>query len=686
MGIKIRPRCFFDIGISNVLVGRVVVELFSDICPKTCENFRCLCTGEKGLGKGTQKPLHYKGCLFHRIVKDFMIQGGDFSEGNGRGGESIYGGFFEDESFTIKHNKEYLLSMANRGKDTNGSQFFITTKPSPHLDGVHVVFGHVISGQEVVQTMENQKTDPNSKPYADVKILNCGELIPKSKAKKERKKEKAGSSSSGNSSDSQSSSESSSDSEESGAESKKEKKKVQHVYRSDAENAEEKEQEDLVTSTVRPEEIPPVPENRFLMRRSPQAVQRSDENDQRKREDRPRHNMGYNSQSAYQRRFVVTTRSGRKIKGRGPRLCHRNRFRRSETPPHWRQEMQRQRMRAVTGERWIKGDKSELSEQKNEETKAPKQERRTSSTQDEHAAESKKDKKTRSRRSKSKENDAVEKEKHSKHKAKKKEKSRSRSRDKKRSKSREKAHKNKSEHKRGRSRSKEKTVHKKEDESEPDQSKDKSKDHESHKTHKEGPKGEPGERTVQVIRQPSKSLSKERSATKDESRSRSRNKDRRGPEGSKDKEEKREKDKERGRERSSKERPHNSERENRRRGGSKDKDRRSKSPDRSKTRDSHRGRRSRSRSHRRDRSRERSSHRKDRSRERANQRRRRSSSSSDSDKAAKRRRERSPDSTKRGSYSSRSKDKRSPARPDSTKGRGRKDGKKKHSSSSSDSD
>uniref|UniRef100_A0AAQ5ZVK2 Peptidyl-prolyl cis-trans isomerase n=1 Tax=Amphiprion ocellaris TaxID=80972 RepID=A0AAQ5ZVK2_AMPOC len=82
MGIKVqRPRCFFDIGISNVLVGRVVVELFADICPKTCENFRCLCTGEKGIGKGTQKPLHYKGCLFHRVVKDFMIQGGDFSEG-----------------------------------------------------------------------------------------------------------------------------------------------------------------------------------------------------------------------------------------------------------------------------------------------------------------------------------------------------------------------------------------------------------------------------------------------------------------------------------------------------------------------------------------------------------------------------------------------------------------------------
>uniref|UniRef100_A0AAX7VSB8 peptidylprolyl isomerase n=1 Tax=Astatotilapia calliptera TaxID=8154 RepID=A0AAX7VSB8_ASTCA len=365
MGIKVqRPRCFLDIGISNVLVGRIVVELFADICPKTCENFRCLCTGEKGIGKGTQKPLHYKGCLFHRIVKDFMIQGGDFSEGNGRGGESIYGGFFEDESFAVKHNKEYLLSMANRGKDTNGSQFFITTKPSPHLDGVHVVFGHVISGQEVIQTMESQKTDPNSRPYAEVKVLNCGELIPKSKGKR------ASSSSSSSSSDSESSSESSSESEESEKESKKRKKKAkkqkekpkEDKKKSEAESAEEKEQDELVTSTVRPEEIPPIPENRFLMRISPQIAQKPKEEvnkDQRNKDERPR-------QSLFIFTRLVMTRSGRKIKGRGPRRYRtpsrsrsrsRDRFRRSETPPHWRQEMQRQRMRAVTGERWIKGDR-----------------------------------------------------------------------------------------------------------------------------------------------------------------------------------------------------------------------------------------------------------------------------------------------------------------------------------------
>uniref|UniRef100_A0A8C6MTT8 Peptidyl-prolyl cis-trans isomerase n=1 Tax=Mus spicilegus TaxID=10103 RepID=A0A8C6MTT8_MUSSI len=144
----------------NLAALQVVFELFSHVRPKTCENFR----------KSTQK-----------VVKDFMVQGGDFSEGNGRGGESIYGGFFEDESFAVKHSKEFLLSMANRGKDTNSSQFFIATKPTPHLDGHHVVFGQVISGQEVVREVKNKKTDAASKPFAEVRILSCGELIPTSK-------------------------------------------------------------------------------------------------------------------------------------------------------------------------------------------------------------------------------------------------------------------------------------------------------------------------------------------------------------------------------------------------------------------------------------------------------------------------------------------------------------------------
>uniref|UniRef100_A0A3B5Q595 Peptidyl-prolyl cis-trans isomerase n=1 Tax=Xiphophorus maculatus TaxID=8083 RepID=A0A3B5Q595_XIPMA len=144
------------------VVGRIVFQLFSDVCPKTSKNFLCLCTGKK--------KLCYKGSTFHRVVKNFMIQGGDFTEGTGRGGESIYGGYFEDENFILKHDKAFLLSMANRGKNTNGSQFFI----------VHVVFGLVISGFEVIKKIEGLKTDSASRPYADVRVVDCGQLITKS--------------------------------------------------------------------------------------------------------------------------------------------------------------------------------------------------------------------------------------------------------------------------------------------------------------------------------------------------------------------------------------------------------------------------------------------------------------------------------------------------------------------------
>ncbi|KAJ6633469.1 41 kDa peptidyl-prolyl cis-trans isomerase, partial [Pseudolycoriella hygida] len=129
-----RIRCFFDINLGGLPAGRVVFELYPDITPKTAENFRALCTGEMGIGKTTEKPLHYKGVVFHRVVKNFMIQSGDFSANNGTGGESIYGGTFDDENFQLKHDKPFLLSMANRGKGTNGSQFFITTQPASHLD------------------------------------------------------------------------------------------------------------------------------------------------------------------------------------------------------------------------------------------------------------------------------------------------------------------------------------------------------------------------------------------------------------------------------------------------------------------------------------------------------------------------------------------------------------------------
>ncbi|KAJ5153091.1 Peptidyl-prolyl cis-trans isomerase D [Penicillium canariense] len=169
-----RSRVFFDIQIGDQKAGRVVFELFNDVVPKTADNFRALCTGEKGLG--TQgKPLTYKGSIFHRVIKQFMIQGGDFTAFNGTGGESIYGEKFPDENFDLKHDRPFLLSMANSGPGTNGSQFFVTTVPTPHLDGKHVVFGEVINGKSIIRKIENMETEAD-KPKSDVTVVDCGEL------------------------------------------------------------------------------------------------------------------------------------------------------------------------------------------------------------------------------------------------------------------------------------------------------------------------------------------------------------------------------------------------------------------------------------------------------------------------------------------------------------------------------
>eukprot|EP01133_Synstelium_polycarpum_P000215 gene215-263_t len=175
--IMVNARTFFDIEIDGRPIGRVVFELFTDTVPKTADNFRALCTGEKGVSEKTQLKLHYKGTPFHRIIKNFMCQGGDFQNKNGTGGESIYGRRFEDENFKMKHTEPYLLSMANAGPNTNGSQFFITTNVTPHLDGKHVVFGRVIDGQQIVDILNTVLVDQNDKPFADVKIAHCGELI-----------------------------------------------------------------------------------------------------------------------------------------------------------------------------------------------------------------------------------------------------------------------------------------------------------------------------------------------------------------------------------------------------------------------------------------------------------------------------------------------------------------------------
>lgn len=169
-----RSRVFFDIEISHQKKGRVIFELYDDVVPKTTENFRCLCTGEKGHGK-SGKSLSYKGSGFHRVIKGFMIQGGDFTAGNGTGGESIYGEKFEDENFELKHSKPFLLSMANAGPGTNGSQFFVTTVPTPHLDGKHVVFGEVLENKGLIREIENLITQAD-KPQKDVTIVDCGQL------------------------------------------------------------------------------------------------------------------------------------------------------------------------------------------------------------------------------------------------------------------------------------------------------------------------------------------------------------------------------------------------------------------------------------------------------------------------------------------------------------------------------
>ncbi|XP_042759456.1 NK-tumor recognition protein isoform X2 [Panthera leo] len=388
MGAQDRPQCHFDIEINREPVGRIMFQLFSDICPKTCKNFLCLCSGEKGLGKTTGKKLCYKGSTFHRVVKNFMIQGGDFSEGNGKGGESIYGGYFKDENFILKHDRAFLLSMANRGKHTNGSQFFITTKPAPHLDGVHVVFGLVISGFEVIEQIENLKTDAASRPYADVRVIDCGVLATKSSKDvfEKKRKKPTHSEDSGSSSNSSSSSESSSESEIEHERSRRRKHKrrpkVKHSKkrRKEASSSEEPRNKHIMSPkgysersdtnekrsvdsnakrekpVVRPEEIPPVPENRFLLRRDMPLVTVEPEP---KIPDVP---------PIVSDQKPSVSKSGRKIKGRGTIRYHTPPRSRScsesddddssETPPHWKEEMQRLRAyRPPSGEKWSKGDK-----------------------------------------------------------------------------------------------------------------------------------------------------------------------------------------------------------------------------------------------------------------------------------------------------------------------------------------
>uniref|UniRef100_A0A915JJA6 peptidylprolyl isomerase n=1 Tax=Romanomermis culicivorax TaxID=13658 RepID=A0A915JJA6_ROMCU len=394
-----RPRCFFDVTIDGRPSRRLIFELFADICPKTCENFRALCTGEKGRGSNTDKPLHYKQSAFHRVV-----QGGDFTAGNGTGGESIYGGTFADENFQLKHDQPFLLSMANRGRDTNGSQFFITTRPTPHLDSVHVVFGRVLTGQDIVTEIENLKTDSKtSRPLVDVRIANCGELVKKKKKKRSRTRSPTP---------------------------EKSRKREKHSRRSRSRDSPRRSVETERLSNVKPQtgasipfsyeteedvlrrsrnnddsnhlgennkkqDIPDVPSNKFLFRRSktpPDVAERrrsslrgdnlrsgrrdddstvplpsrdsgvvySNNNNRYRNQQRNNGWANENIRDSGYRNFerrIKYTKSGHKIRGRGalrfrtPSSGEEDERQRSETPPHWRREMARLKPLAAVAKR-----------------------------------------------------------------------------------------------------------------------------------------------------------------------------------------------------------------------------------------------------------------------------------------------------------------------------------------------
>ena len=171
----VTKKCYFDVEIAGKPAGRIVFGLFGDVVPKTVDNFAHLCAGDKGTASDGKTPLHYKNSPFHRIINGFMAQGGDITRGDGRGGESIYGEKFRDENFNLKHERPFLLSMANAGPNTNGSQFFITFVETAWLDGRHTVFGEVLEGQDLVRELEKIGSQSGT-PTKPARIADSGLL------------------------------------------------------------------------------------------------------------------------------------------------------------------------------------------------------------------------------------------------------------------------------------------------------------------------------------------------------------------------------------------------------------------------------------------------------------------------------------------------------------------------------
>ncbi|KAJ8663029.1 hypothetical protein O0I10_001206 [Lichtheimia ornata] len=328
--MKINPRVFFDIDIDGNRIGRIIFELFADECPKTAENFRALCTGEMGLGKVSSMPLHYRGSILHRVIKGFMIQGGDFTRRNGSGGESIYGATFPDESFVRKHTTHGLLSMANRGPNTQSSQFFITTRPTPHLDGKHVVFGRVVSGYDIVQKIENEPVDDRDRPLNTIMIANSGELVlklpPGVALKDSRKRSRSVSSDEGENGSGSSASSSESEEERERRKKRKSKKKSKKDRKKDKKKKKRKSRRSSSVESRSPSR----------RRRSLTPTPPSDHDDKS-------HTRRSTSRSPSRSRKVtssVGSRSPRKSRSPSPRRSSSRHSRGSHYVPEWEQRRQ----------------------------------------------------------------------------------------------------------------------------------------------------------------------------------------------------------------------------------------------------------------------------------------------------------------------------------------------------------